>query len=109
MKDPSNLRDYASENVLNSMWRTHRILDEKYQKGDLSKIVSNSKHLSNDEQIMLYDVLTKWEFLFDRTLGTWKKIVDKELQPGSKPCHSKPYPVPRSQEAAFRKEVEHLC
>ena len=59
---------------------------------------------------MLYDALTKYESLFDGTLGTWKTIpVDVELHPGAKPYHDKPYPVPRSHEAVLCKEVERLC
>ena len=73
MKYPSHLRDAASlrnerlwesKNVINSAQRTRNILDAKYQKSDLSKIVSNSKHLKNNKQSMLHDVLTKYEFLF---------------------------------------------
>ena len=72
--------------------------------------MSNSKHLSTDEQSMLYYVLTKYELLFDKTLGTCKtKPVDIELQTGAKPYHSKPYMVPQSHEAVFCKEVEWLC
>ena len=69
MKDPSNLRDdtifrnrelWEREYVLDSTRHTRRILDAQYQKADLSKIVSNSKHLKNDEQSMFCDVLTKY-------------------------------------------------
>ena len=55
------------------MQRTRRILDEQYQKSNLNKIVSNTKHLSNDEQSMLYDVLTKYESPFEGNLRTWKR------------------------------------
>ena len=47
-----------------------RILDAQFQKSHLRKIVSNSKSLNNDKQSMLYNALTKNEFIFDRTLGT---------------------------------------
>ena len=60
-----------------------RILDAKYQKTNLSKITSDKKKSSSDEQGMTYSVLTKYELLFDRTLGIWKiKPVDIELHPG---------------------------
>ena len=56
-----------------------------------SKIVSNIKHLNNNGQSMLRDVLTKYDFLFDGTLGTCKtKPEDIEIHPGAKPYHSKP-------------------
>ena len=86
-----------------------RILDAKYQKADFSKIVSKSKHLNNNKQSMLHDVINKYDFPFDRTLGTWKtKPIDIELQPGAQPYNYKPYPVPRAHEAVFRKEVGRL-
>ena len=51
---------------------------------------------------MFYNVLTKYAFLFNVTLVTWKtKPVDIELHPGAKPYHSKLYPGPRAQEAIF--------
>ena len=73
MKYPSHLRDarifrnerpWERKHIINSTRRTHMILDEKYQKSDLSKIVSNSKHLNNKKQSMLHDLLTKYELLF---------------------------------------------
>ncbi len=49
------------------------ILDAKYQKADLQSIVrDNCKHLSADQQRKLLQLLTKYEFFFDRTLGNWK-------------------------------------
>ena len=83
VKDPSDLRDDAmfrneewweSEHILDSRRHKLRILDAQYQKVNLCKIVSDSKHLVNDEQSMLYGVLAKYEFLLDGTLGTWKKM-----------------------------------
>ena len=68
-----------------------RILDANYQMDDLSKIMSTSKHLNNDEQSMFRDVLKIYEFIFNGTLGTCKtKPVDTELQLGAKAYHSKP-------------------
>ena len=67
-----------------------RILNTNDQKADLSKIVSNSKHLNDNKKSMLRDILSKYEFLFDGTLGTWKiKPVDIELHPGAKSLHAK--------------------
>ena len=55
---------------------------------------------------MLYDVQTKYEFIFDGTPGTWKtRPVDIELQPVAKLYHAKPFPVPWAHEAVFVKEV----
>ncbi len=46
------------------------ILDAKYQKADLHSIVRDKcKHLSADQQKKLLQLLTKYELLFDGTLG----------------------------------------
>ena len=58
---------------------------------------------------MLRDVLTKYEFLFDGTIGNWKKKhVDIEIKLVAKPYHAKPYPVPLAHAAVLLKEVERL-
>jgi hypothetical protein len=50
-----------------------RILDAKYQKADLQSIVKDKcKHLSVNQQKKLLQLLTKYELLFDGTLGTGK-------------------------------------
>ncbi len=47
-----------------------RILDAKYHKADLQSIVRDKcKHLSTDQQKKLLQLLTKYELLFDGTLG----------------------------------------
>ena len=59
---------------------------------------------------MLRDELNKYELLFDGTVVTWKKKpADIELYPGSKPYHTKPYPVPRAHKSVFWKDAERLC
>ena len=59
MRDLSNLFDdtrfrnvelWENENVLDSTRRMRKILYAKDQKSDLSKIVSNIKHLNNNEK-----------------------------------------------------------
>ena len=119
MKDPYDLCDDASfrneevwerEHVLDSARRTLRILDENYQRADLSKIVSISKDLNDNKTIMLRDVLNKYEFPFDGTLGTRKtRPVHIELQQAAKPYHDQPYLVPRAYKVVFRNEIEWMC
>ena len=80
------------------------ILDANYKRDNLSKIVANSKHLNDNEQGMLRDVLNIYEFLLDGTLGTWKtKPVDIEIQPEAKPYNAKPYPVTQEHGAVSYK------
>jgi hypothetical protein len=66
-----------------------RILDAKYQKADLQSIVKDKcKHLNADQQKKLLQLLTKYESLFDGTLGYWKtKPVSFQLKEGVSPHH----------------------
>ena len=41
-------------------------MDANYQKNNLSKVLSDSKHLNDNEQIMLRDVLNKYEITIQR-------------------------------------------
>ena len=58
----------------------------------------------------MFNLLNKYSHLFDGTLGSWKTDpVDLELKDSeSKPYHSRPYPVPHSQEQKLRDEVKRL-
>ena len=48
--------------------------------------------------------------MFDGTLGYFHTDpVKSNLQLGAKPYHTKLYPMPQSQKAVFKKEVEQLC
>jgi hypothetical protein len=73
------------------------ILDAKYQKADLQSIVKDKcKHLSTNQQKKLLQLLTKYESLFDGTLGDWKtKPVSFQSKEGVSPYHSQAFPVPK--------------
>ncbi len=77
--------------------RVTRILDAKYQKADLQTIVQdNCKHLNTDQQKKLLKLLTKYELLFDGTLGDWRtKPVSFQLREGVSPYHGQAFPVPK--------------
>ena len=84
--------------------RMTRILDAKYKKAGLAKVVADSEHLTTDEQSKLLIVLRRYEKTFDGGLGLWKTTpVKLELKPDAVPYHAKPYPIPRSREATTRK------
>ena len=47
---------------------------------------------------------------FNGTLGDFdNNLVKFNLHLGAKPYHGKSYPVPQSQKAVFKMEVERLC
>ena len=58
--------------MLDSIRCTRHILETHNKKPDLQKFASESKNLTEEEQEMLNNLLSKYEFLFDGTLGTWK-------------------------------------
>ena len=89
--------------------RIQRIMEVKYAPADLEEIVKEIKHLTHEEQGQLLTLLTKYEDLFDGSLGTWKtEPIELELKPESIPYHARPYPVPHSQEKKLKQEIERL-
>jgi hypothetical protein len=82
-----------------------QILDAKCQKADLQSIVRDKcQHLSANQQKKLLQLLTKYELLFDSTLGDWKtKPVLFQLKEGVSPYHSQAFPVPKVHKETIRK------
>ena len=88
-----------------------RILDVKYKKADLNEVTTKKchKHLTAVERHRLFQLLKKFEDLFDGTLGTWNtNPLELELKDDAKPVCLRPYTVPKVHETKFRNEVERL-
>jgi hypothetical protein len=52
--------------------------------------------LNPDKQKKLLEVLTEFEDLFNGNLGDWKtEPISFELKEGSKPYHSRAFPIPQ--------------
>ena len=87
-----------------------RILDTKYEKADLPKIIKDTcSHLSESKTVELLSLLLKYDSIFDVTLGNWKtEPVHFKLKEGSKPYHGRPFPVPQTHEANLQKEVDQM-
>jgi len=51
--------------------RLKDILDAKYEKADLDQVVEENTHLSHNQKHKLHHLLTKFNDLFDGTLGKW--------------------------------------
>jgi hypothetical protein len=64
-----------------------------------------------EKRLKLLNLLTKYESLFDGTLGDWgeDEAVNLEPQPDDKPHHDCPYCIPQIHRETFRKELERLC
>ena len=91
--------------------RTIEILDANYQKANLPEVIRETcGHLSSADQSKLLRLLKQYEELFDGTLGDFQtEPVKLNLKPGATPYHGRPYPIPQSQLAVFKNEVERLC
>ena len=83
-----------------------RILDADYHKANINEVTAEAVHLTPEEQKQLNFLLKRHEDLFD---GQWNgPPIDFELKEGVKPCHAKPFPIPKSLEDATRKECERF-
>jgi hypothetical protein len=101
--EPQSTRD-ATKHVT-------RILDANYKRADLQSIVKDKcKHLTANQQTKILQLLTKYESLFDGTLGDWKtKPVSFQLKEVVSPYHGRAFPVPKVYKETIKKEVERLC
>ena len=65
----------------------HRILDDKYEKEDLYKVMNKKcQNLNTEELEILLCLLRKYEDIFDGTLGKWNTTpVDLELRDDANP------------------------
>ena len=89
--------------------RIKEILDAKYEKADLAQVARECAHLTTDEQTRLLKILTKYEILFDGTLGKWTgDPYTIETRKDFKPYHARAYPIPRIHEKTLKMEVERL-
>ena len=90
--------------------RVTRILDAKYEKADLPKIVEeNCPHLDESQKGALLELLQRHESMFQGKLGQWiGEEVHFDLKEGAKPWQGRSYPVPKIHEVTVRKEVDRL-
>ena len=103
------LADLEAGPVQQATQRMKNILDAKYERMTPQQIASLSTHLSTSEQQKLQAILSKFEHLFDGSLGTWKmEDYSIELKEGVKPYHGRPYSIPKIYEQTLKEEIEHL-
>ena len=96
--------------VVDASDRLKRILDAKYEAADLEAVVQLQEELNASEKQMLLQLLTKYEHLFDGTLGKWTGTkVELELNEGATPYHARAFPIPKIHLATLKLEVERLC
>ena len=89
--------------------RMVKILDSTYEKADLHEVVKLAKHINSQQQKMLYQLLKKYEEIFDGKLSDWDtEPVEFEFQEGAKPHNQRHFPVPHIHKETFKKELMHL-
>ena len=98
-----------SSRVASETKRIKKILDAKYEKANLDKVVKALTYLNDSKQNKLLSLLKKYEAMFDGTLGNYTGSKYKiELKENIKPYHAKPFPIPKVHEPTLKKEVERL-
>ncbi len=72
----------------------------------MDDVVSQLKHLDDLQKADIKLVLSEITKLFDGTLGVYPhRKFHVELEPGAKPKHAQPYPIPVIHLEAFKKEL----
>ena len=86
-----------------------KILYSTYAKADLKQVANNETHLNAEEITLLLILLEDFKEFSDGNLGDWATdTVNLKLNPDSKPFNSRYYPVPRTNNIFFRKELKRL-
>ena len=89
--------------------RVIKILDAHYAMADLEAVAQSATHLTAEQKQMLYQLLKKYESIFDGTLGDWQtEPVDFELKEGAEPHSQRHYPIPHVHKETFKKELRRL-
>ena len=99
-----------SKLVAEELARTKRILDAHYEAADFEAILSSCQNLNAQQKQELKGLLEEFKEIFDGTLGSWKdQQINIETKEGAKPYHAKAFPIPKSKEETFKKEIARLC
>ena len=98
------------EVVTNASDRLKKILDAKYEAADLRQICDEQEELEDDEKERLFELLDKYQSLFDGTLGKWTGTeVELEVVEGATPYHARAFPMPKVHMETLKVEVNRLC
>jgi len=101
---------HDSDLVAEAIARTKKILDAHYEAADIDQIISTCYNLTDKQKQQLKLLLEEFKELFDGTLGSWKdQQIHIELKENVRPYHAKAFPIPKSREETFKKEIARLC
>ena len=86
-----------------------KILESKYEKADLPKLIEGLTYLDQRQRKQLLQIMLKYEPLFAGKVGKWKgKPIDIILKEDAKPYHAKAYRVPQAYLKVFKDEIDRL-
>ena len=86
----------------------NEIRERSYKAVSPKEVITEQKHLSEQQKEQLHAVLSKHKSVFDGTLGCYphKKIHIDLLDPAGQPfCHRRPYPVAFQHQKLFQQEL----
>jgi hypothetical protein len=85
------------------------ILDAKYERTGVVEVLKGLTHLNTHQKADLLWVLQENNKMLNGTLGVYPhKKVHIDIDPNTKPVHSRPYPVPQIHLKTFKTELDHL-
>ena len=89
--------------------RHNEIIQAMYGKINIVEHVKGLKHLSQNEQKLLTQVLEAYPDMYQGAIGTLNiEPVHFELKPNAIPYHARPFPVPRAYENLTKQEARHF-
>ena len=96
---------YELEHIRTATKKLRAILDAKYEKADLDKVMETQcQHLTKIQRNDLLELLQKFEELFDGTFSTWKiDPVDFELKEVANSIYLRTYPLRKVRKEMFKK------
>ena len=102
------LESFAQSNVLKEAEeRVERILDAKYEKGNIEDAIPS--HLNDMEKEELRNLLYEFEDLFQGKLGNMPgKPYEIPVRKDAKPYHARAFSIPQVYLETVKKEVERL-
>ena len=111
MKTPHHYNNNVNTNQYkeDELFEIKTILERKYKEVTPKECADEQDHMSLDERVKFERMLDKHKKLFDGKLGYYPhEKLHLQIKQGTKPVHKKPYPVPYTRQAVFKRELQNL-
>ncbi|CAJ1961137.1 unnamed protein product [Cylindrotheca closterium] len=104
-----------NEHIQQQISHSFNIAESKYDLVPLEHVAKQQQHLNGKQQNDLYNVIKDFEPLFNGSLVRSGKLgpfkgpkAHLKLTPEAKPFQNRPYSVPKSHEAVFKKTIDEM-